>query len=65
MICYRDMTFCRAYECLDFEDCDRAYTEQVEKAAAIWWGNANAPVCFHSDPYHLECYRTHLQQQEK
>ncbi len=49
MICYRDMTFCSFYKtCKDGEECHRALTKEVYKAADKWWGwsqEGKAPIC--------------------
>lgn len=33
MLCYRDMTFCKFNDCLDFPKCHRALTDQVREVA--------------------------------
>ena len=61
MICYRDMTFCEAQECLNFDSCPRALTEEVRLQAAEWWGDiacsGEAPIAIFSDPCQLDCYQ--------
>lgn len=42
MLCFRDMTFCRAV-CGNYQ-CDRRYTRNVVKSAEIWWGGRGAPI---------------------
>lgn len=37
MICYLDKTFCTSGNCRKRTNCDRAYTEEVQKAADRWW----------------------------
>ena len=56
MMCYRDMTFCPWDDCLSFNDCPRALTDQVKKDAREWWGNKDgAPIaCFTLPP---DCYK--------
>lgn len=45
MISYRDMTFCPFNkDCADAKTCPRAYTDEVKRKAAEWWGGADAPV---------------------
>ncbi len=57
MICYRDMTFCTADECLNFKSCPRALTDEVYADAVSWWGSENAPpIAQFSDPSQLDCY---------
>jgi hypothetical protein len=48
MMCYKDMTFCRFYkDCAKADDCPRAYTDEVQAAAELWWGGEDAPVAFY------------------
>jgi len=42
MICFKDMTFCRA-KCAT-KDCHRQITPEVTKAATKWWGKPGAPM---------------------
>lgn len=44
MICYKDMTFCRA-KCKT-TDCKRNWTLEKSAAAKEWWGSDGAPVAF-------------------
>lgn len=46
MMCYKDRTWCHRKDCANFTACDRAYTEEVHKAAMGWWEGPDAPVCF-------------------
>ena len=49
MISYKDKTFCGFKDCQFFGDlCHRSLTEDVEKAAAIWWGSADAPISMYA-----------------
>lgn len=41
MMCYRDMTFCRA-RCA-VVDCQRRLSPEVERAAREWWGDEGEP----------------------
>lgn len=43
MICYKDMTFCVAMECINYK-CPRKMTEQVAEGAQKWWGSNDAPM---------------------
>jgi len=56
MMCYRDMTFCRAADCRRFanNECGRAYNEEAQRGAYEWMGE-NAPVAFFVSPPE-ECY---------
>lgn len=55
MICYRDMTFCRASDCRKFgKECGRSFTEEVKQGAFEWMGE-NAPIAFFTTPPE-ECY---------
>lgn len=56
MICFRDMTFCPAEECLSFESCPRALTDKVKADAEQWWGDSGAPICLYVNPPELPCY---------
>jgi len=54
MICYKDMTFCEAKDCVKWDTCYRALTDQVCKDADAWWGDGDAPIAvFMGQP---ECY---------
>lgn len=53
MICYRDMTFCRAKECGKFSTCHRAVTDEVERASQ----DMGLPLCLWANPKKLECYQ--------
>lgn len=45
MICYRDMTFCKAFgDRCGNALCHRALTDEVRADAARWWGNEEAPI---------------------
>lgn len=57
MICYRDRTYCEFYlECGSGEECTRALTPEVRKAANYWWRGigGDAPICVYSE--HPECF---------
>ena len=55
MICYRDMTFCKAWSsCVKGEDCERALTPEVQAGADDWWGKDGAPICMFTEK--PECY---------
>ncbi len=56
MIHYKDTTFCTAKDCLAFDDCPRALTEQVKADAQRWWGTTEAPIARFIEPENLECY---------
>lgn len=42
MMCYKDMTFCRAV--CENSLCHRQYTPEVSEAARKWWGDDGAPI---------------------
>lgn len=48
MMCYRDMTFCKAENCVKFNECPRALTEQVKQAAERWM--KDAPIAVFTAP---------------
>lgn len=56
MLCYKDMTFCDAQECKNFNTCDRAYTYEVRRAAEKWYGDYNPPIALFGDPSELPCH---------
>ena len=56
MMCYRDMTFCVAMECVNYK-CPRKYTDKVQRFAEIWWGNENAPIAVSDLSEGCEDYR--------
>jgi hypothetical protein len=35
MLCYRDRTYCRFFDCADFDKCSRRLTESVKHAAEL------------------------------
>lgn len=43
-LCYRDMTFCSAQECV-VKDCPRYFSNAVIEAAKAW-GGEDAPIAF-------------------
>lgn len=52
-MCFKDKTFCVA-ECGNII-CDRLLTEEVVKAAEVWWGKPGAPICMEDlSPYCAE-----------
>uniref|UniRef100_A0A7C3WVG4 Uncharacterized protein n=1 Tax=Dictyoglomus turgidum TaxID=513050 RepID=A0A7C3WVG4_9BACT len=54
MLCYKDKTFCKHYDCDLFKKCDRSLTEKVIKDAQSWWGGDNPPISvFENKP---ECF---------
>ena len=57
MMCYRDMTFCKASHCATFKTCPRALNKEVIAAAKKWWGpNGDAPICAYTEPEKLACF---------
>lgn len=52
---YRDMTFCRAPECIHFKACHRALTEKVEADAKA----LGLPIGEFVNPKQNYCYKTH------
>lgn len=56
MMCYRDKTFCKYNECLNWDNCDRALTDEVQAGADKWWGEKDAPVCLFAE--HPECFKS-------
>lgn len=52
MICFRDMTFCRA-KCKN-TDCDRLLTPKVELEAVAWWGK-DSPAPIAVSDFHERC----------
>lgn len=44
MLHYKDMTFCKYNNCIHWNSCHRALTEQVKADAKAWWGNDNYPI---------------------
>ena len=54
---YLDRTFCTAQECLSFQTCSRALTQEVRDRALRWWGAGNAPIARFEDPKSLTCFR--------
>ncbi len=56
MICYRDETFCLAWEdCLHGHDCPLALTPKVEEDAKKWWGGDDAPIAMTKQ---LSCFES-------
>lgn len=43
-LCYRDMTFCSAQECV-VKDCPRYFSDAVLQGAKAWGGD-DAPIAF-------------------
>jgi hypothetical protein len=54
MICYKDKTFCPFEDCINFDTCDRALSDEVILDAILWWGCSDAPVLRYNDK--PECY---------
>lgn len=49
MIHYMDMTFCPFWkECAKGEQCERAITDEVRKAAKKWWHGDDYPMALYS-----------------
>lgn len=44
MMSYKDMTFCPFQDCDNFENCERALSEEVIQDAIVWWGDQDAPI---------------------
>lgn len=57
MICYKDMTFCRA-TCAT-KECSRMMTDEVRSGARAWWGHDpdNAPIATSDFSDTCEYYR--------
>lgn len=56
MMCYRDMTFCTAATCTNFNTCHRALTDDVQAQARAWWGGDDSPICLFAEPEELKCF---------
>jgi hypothetical protein len=43
MLCFKDMSFCSASDCIN-ETCSRRLTDEVHAEARRWWGKEGAPI---------------------
>lgn len=43
MMCYKDRTYCGSPNCVNA--CGRQFTDADRKAARIWWGSEDFPLC--------------------
>lgn len=53
MICYKDRTFCQASDCLHFETCTYALTEEVEREAKEF----GLPIAWQDNDTSRHCYK--------
>jgi len=59
MLCFRDMTFCDASDCSDWDNCHRAYTKDVHTAACEWMDNP--PIMLFVSP--PDCYTKYIKEE--
>lgn len=60
---YKDSTFCKAKDCIKFNTCHRALTDDVKASAEMWWGNGEALISTFIEPEKLDCYEASIQEQ--